>query len=306
MKHNTGVPLKTILFGSFLLSQIASASILPENELHLEDSMALDTNVSEEQFNEILDRVGQLYRPQFHYFGAKLHIERDWDDSMFNAQAYRSGDTWAIKMFGGLARRPETTLDGFTLVICHEIGHHLGGFPFIDSSWAASEGQADYYATQSCAGWLWQHDFHENEMFRENVHAVAKEKCDRAWEGYDLQNLCYRVAMASESLARLLGRADSIAPSFDRTDTTVVAATDVDHPVAQCRLDTYLAGALCSIFPELDIIPGLDVQLGRDSVYAEMESARNNCIPASSWSEVEGYNQFDKPNCWFKPKLIRE
>jgi Zn-dependent protease with chaperone function len=53
-------------------------------------------------------------------------------------------------MFGGLARDPLVTKDGFSAVICHEIGHHIAGAPRKGFSWASNEGQADYFATTKC------------------------------------------------------------------------------------------------------------------------------------------------------------
>ena len=42
-------------------------------------------------------------------------------------------------------------------MICHEVGHHLGGAPFMPKYYedyylfrGSSEGQADYYATSNC------------------------------------------------------------------------------------------------------------------------------------------------------------
>ena len=66
-----------------------------------------------------------------------------------NANASQRGRTWIVNMYGGLARRPEITPDGFAMVLCHELGHHMGGFPFV-SGWAANEGQSDLFATLSC------------------------------------------------------------------------------------------------------------------------------------------------------------
>ena len=41
--------------------------------------------------------------------------------------AIRAGWSLFIELNGGLARRPEVSSDGFTMVICHELGHFLAG-----------------------------------------------------------------------------------------------------------------------------------------------------------------------------------
>ena len=52
-----------------------------------------------------------------------------------------SFNKWVVAMFGGLARRPEVTKDAFQFVVCHEVGHHLAGWPFA-YDWASNEGQS--------------------------------------------------------------------------------------------------------------------------------------------------------------------
>src|SRR6478609_9034269 len=75
--------------------------------------------------------------------------------------------TYRVHMYGGLARRPEVTPDGFTLVVCHEVGHHFGGYPFVrDAYWAANDGQADYFSTLACARRLWQNQPADNALAR--------------------------------------------------------------------------------------------------------------------------------------------
>ena len=72
-----------------------------------------------------------------------------------NAFAKQGASTWEVHMYGGLARHQAVTADGFALVVCHELGHHLGGAPqkvdwFGRLRWASNEGQADYWGTAKC------------------------------------------------------------------------------------------------------------------------------------------------------------
>src|SRR5687768_16763139 len=130
------------IYGILGASAWAEATILPPNDLHLQDNIfEFQSNVSEEEFNRVIERAEDVYGPVMEQFGATLEINRLWDNSTVNASAYQSGRTWYVNMYGGLARRPEVTPDGFAMVLCHELGHHLGGFPF-SLSWAANEGQS--------------------------------------------------------------------------------------------------------------------------------------------------------------------
>ena len=248
-----------LLLMSLIVLSSANASILPKNNLHLQDHPALIANLTEQEFNDLIDRVENYYAPIVESHGATLIIKRKWTDRTVNAYAQQLGTDWVISMFGGLARRNEITHDGFTLVICHEAGHHLGGYPFV-SSWASNEGQSDYFASQSCLKNIWRDDLITNASFRESVNPVAKDQCDSIYVEKADQDLCYRTAMAGKSVADLLatlGKQDL--PSFLTPDENRVMRTYNSHPKAQCRLDTYLSGALCTVEFDETIIPGIGI-----------------------------------------------
>lgn len=277
----------------------AAAMILPPNDLHLQDVPGLAENMTEEEFNDIIDRVEDYYAPIIEEFGARLRISRRWEDTTVNAYAQQQGRTWIVTMFGGLARRPEVTPDGFMLVVCHEMGHHVGGFPF-SSRWAANEGQSDYFATHACARNIWIDDTATNASFRDTVDETAKMKCDIAYNDIAEQNLCYRSAMAGKSLAVLLGALrNSEVPTFETPDESEVSRTNNAHPEAQCRLDTYFAGALCSDLEWDDLaIPGKSV---RNSRQAEITSLKYSCSQKNPDHEISM-----RPKCWFAQKVEAE
>ena len=77
---------------------------------------------------------------------------------MVNANCMRNNGVVTVNMYGGLARRPEVTPEGFALVLCHELGHAYGGTPYIfQQAQIAAEGQADYYGEQTCLKALLPH-----------------------------------------------------------------------------------------------------------------------------------------------------
>ena len=121
---------------------------LPENSMWIPDNRAMNKGLTELEFNQLLDRLQALYAPEFAQRGATFMIERNWADGTVNAYAYQDGNDWIISMFGGMARHPAMTYDGFAAIACHEVGHHMGGAPkYSRGDWASVEGQSDYYAT---------------------------------------------------------------------------------------------------------------------------------------------------------------
>jgi len=267
-------------FFAFLLTSNLQArtevkTFMPPNNLDEYDGL-LDNGMTEAKFDSLINEVQNYYAPIVKNFGATLVINHLWTDKTVNAQAYRSGNTWSVDMFGGLARRQEVTEDGFTAVICHELGHHLSGFPFV-SDWAANEGQSDYFSTHACIKNIWAK--HTNTV--KKIDAYAKKLCDTTNQS-DI-HMCYREMNAGFSLAKLLAALGGTKVAFNTPDTNVVADTDNDHPNAQCRLDTYVAGTICSIKWNTNVIP-----------QTESESANYLCTNYAVPNTA-------RPKCWFKP-----
>lgn len=294
--------LVSVLFT--LLIQTAQATILPPNDLHLEDDpFSKASNITEAQFRAAVTKVVSAYAPVVAAHGARLVGNATWQSSTVNAFADQDRGVWSINFFGGLARRPEISLDGFTMVACHELGHHLAGFPFIKDprtgilSWASSEGEADYFASQVCARRIFKDEPLQNAAAQLVVGAFARNKCDSVWSAQSDRDLCYRIEVAAEGLSALLGRGGvaSVAPRPQTPDRSLVRQTFTDHPAAQCRLDTYFAGALCPVAFDESLIPGKNHPQGQGSQAAEWTAVAQSCATAN------GYTVGVRPRCWFKP-----
>ncbi len=298
---NSSMVLSALSLGCLFIHQSAQATILPPNDLHLEDTPSFTANITEEEFGTLIDEVVELYQPLAALHGAELQAKKLWDNSTVNASAQQMGKLWLINMYGGLARRPEVTQDGFSMVVCHELGHHFGGFPFSPMSWAADEGQSDYFATQTCARALWRDQAAENAEFASTVHPEAKFRCDSAWSEEAERNLCYRIAEAGLSLSTLLAALNrQPLPDFSTPSEKVVRRTNHTHPAAQCRLDTYLAGALCTVLFEPRLIPGKGRPFFlRGGKKAEAEAMMVSC-DASRQNQLMG----SRPACWFRARTF--
>ena len=210
-----------------------------------------------------------------------------------NASAQRQGTTWILNMYGGLARHSITTEDGFAMVMCHEMGHHLGGFPtsggIMGSAWASNEGQADYFATMKCFRRVYENADNATAISTMSVPETVKVKCSDNFKSTNEINICVREAMAGQVLANLLwtlanGKSATAKPmpSVDTPNMSVVAKTDNNHPEAQCRLDTYFAGSICPVSFTEDFGP-------KDAITGAC---------AMEKGDKYGY----RPLCWYKPK----
>ncbi len=232
-----------ILLASSL--SLGFSSVLPANNSQ-NFIQPKSKGISEEQFDNTLAKIEQVYRPVFKSLGAELVVMKDWIDSTVNAYAFREENKWYIYFYGGLARDPEMTEDGFLLTVCHNIGHHLGGFP--RAEWSSMEANADYFTTLKCLRRMWDKGDSVEVVKKMEIDQPVIDKCEKHWKNEFDQGICKRSAMAGKSLARLLSvlvGEDSF-PEFRAPDETVVTKTNESHINSQCRLDTYFQGALCA------------------------------------------------------------
>lgn len=139
-----------------------------------------------------------------------VHIEAM--NTRVNADISKDGEIFVIQVMGGMVSQPEMNADTLKLLLCHEIGHLLGGPPLKSrNGWSSTEGQADYYSAKYCARVL---GMDENSFL------------DAA---LNLTEIYARVTMAP-------------APSLNSCDSIRVERTNYGYPTVQCRLDTLVAG----------------------------------------------------------------
>jgi hypothetical protein len=255
---------------------------LPKNNLSIPVGASF-AGVDQKSFNAVIDRIEPIYRKIISQKGANLVVERRWTDPTVNAYAQQEGNTWKVTMFGGLARHKQTTADGFALVLCHELGHHLAGAPLYSNrgGWASTEGESDYFGSLKCLRRAWQGDKNTEIVKKLNVPASVSKRCDAQFKTADEKAICKRGAMAGLSLANLLHElgGDGNYPSFETVDPSVVSRTYEGHPEAQCRLDTYYNGATCKVAYTKDI--------GKSD------------INEGACSDKNGDKIGKRPKCWF-------
>jgi hypothetical protein len=274
------------LSGSVLAcSEDGKSGFLPDNDLYIPVGAKTTGGLTEAQFNAVIDKVETIYAPIVSNMGGKLKINRKWDDGTVNANATRLGG-WIVNMYGGLARHSTITEDGFALVLCHEIGHHLGGAPkvgMILNKWASNEGQSDYFATLKCLRNTFKNDNNKSLVRKLNAPETLVKACNKAWKNSEDRAICVRNGMAGVSVAGLFAALrNKPEASFDTPDTNVVKKTDDAHPAHQCRLDTYFAGALCEKDVNEDV--------------SQKDEVKGTCHGST------GHKIGLRPLCWFKPK----
>lgn len=268
--------------------ELGITGIVEENNLWIGPENKGPQTITEEEFNQVIDEIEAIYAPIIAEKGKELVVERKWEDGTVNAYARQVGNKWMVSMFGGLARHETITKDAFAMVLCHELGHHLGGAPkkggwFGGLTWASNEGQSDYWGASKCMRRYMEK--HDNTVIVSNmdVDALATSTCEKQFSGAQDIAICQRSSMAGLSLGNLFRalRRQDTELSFSTPDPKVVSRTDHSHPASQCRLDTYFAGSICDVHYSVDV-DNRDAKVG-------------------TCNRADGFEIGNRPLCWYKP-----
>jgi hypothetical protein len=264
----------------------ACTSFTPENEIYVPENSILNSGLTEAEVRQVADQLYDLYAAKFSALKRSLVFNIQWSEDKFNAYTNLWRGKALIVMTGGMIRHPLVNLDGLTLVLCHEIGHHLAGKPKhtrgFGTSFASAEGQSDYFSTLKCMRkfLLEQPD---NSVDESKLPVSVVQNCKDSFQDSNMQNICMRSVLASETMAKVLNaiRSNRV-PNLDieTPDPTVVKKHFLKHPNPQCRLDTYYAGALCDVDHEEDI------DIKKDGV--------------AQCTRKKGFTKGLRPNCWYK------
>jgi hypothetical protein len=241
--------------------------------------------LTEQEYNQIMDRIEKMYSAEVQKRGGKLVVNRLWTDDTVNSSAEQRGGEWIINMYGGIARHPDVNVEGEALIACHEMGHHLGGAPKISGlggAWASNEGESDYFATLKCLRVFFAQDDNSSIVTKATIDPTAKTQCLAQFTNQAEQDLCLRISMSGESVAYLFQdlTREKTKPNYNTPDKSQVGSTDDDHPATQCRMDTYFSGSLCTVAVSTPV---------SDSDY-------------KAGSCVQGTDKIGwRPRCWFNP-----
>ena len=287
MKNNIITLIALVLSISTMASPVKykdeDGLCIPSNKLNYDSRNKSLNGLSEMDYNFILDQVEAVMGPSIKkILNKNLIINRLWTEGAVDAHTTRDeNDNPVIVVNGGLARHPLMTKDGFLLLVCHEIGHHLGGAPKILRGtsglrgWSSAEGQADYYATTKCLPQFFQLGMESKDIDYDNDvvdQGLALSKCS--------DNLCARIVLSGLAVSQVFASLvkGTPEPSLLLSDPVKVEKTFYKHPNPQCRLDTYLSGANCDV--------------GRDISFDLNDPKIGACVK----------DQGARPLCWYQEK----
>lgn len=237
--------------------------------------------ITEQEFLTAGERLRAIYEPKATATSETLYMRLLWRDTdMAYAQHLENYKQYEVTVTGDHARLPGMSVDAFNLLLCHEFGHLFGGAPYAKPYLASYEGQSDYYSTQKCFKRLVMNDDNA-AIVRTLGPRVTSEMhgiCAQVYSpGSSQMNICLRGMVASIELIRAKNPTEAL--SLTLKDPYETWFTLFDHPTAQCRLDTLVAGLLCDATGKV----------------SNTDYRKGTCTAA------RGHKIGLRPKCWFNP-----
>ena len=282
-----------LLFLLFFALKVIACPVSPDamkslvGRPHFKTLVVSENGLTEKDFKGLIDRVRKVYDPVFESRGYAVEYLLYWDVAEGNAMTSESKDekkAWFM-FSGGLLRARYMTKDGFLFAACHEIGHHLGGFPKEkEIAWCSTEGQADYFANLRCMKELLKGD-PENAKARElNLPGNIVRRCMKTYSDEESINICLRSTKAAEDAYKFLQAKESGKDAeeylFNRM-MMPVSETIMRYPEITCRAETAYRGAICD----------------RQGELSDTDETAGVC------HKKNGDRIGMRPACWFKPQV---
>lgn len=208
------------------------------------------STVTEEYFYKNFYEVIDIYKKQLKQLHKPIDLKPDWKNPYFSAYTFEQKETLEIGIWGGMARIPGMNNEAIVLIACHELGHLLGGAPFIPIKYyknISSEGQSDYFATKQCIKKFFSKNYNTKEtpILNKVSTPEAKSICYLKSNAPKEYQICLKTMRAIEGFSHVIAQLHHHqgSMSLSSKDETITSKTiNIDYPKNQCRIDTYIAG----------------------------------------------------------------
>lgn len=216
--------------------------------------------VTPQELQKLKERFLHIYHTDLVNSDARLNIIYRPESPVQGAFAKKGQKkNWQITVHGGLIDHPKMNYQAMGLILCHEMGHFLGGAPYVKGRQLtptfitrapknmSTEGQADFFATADCGKKLFT-----IEELKDDYSDLPQESFDLCYGTKLDEKLCLHLIQTSKRVIDIYTDIVSAITginykevSYTKRDTSLTDRTLVyvgEYPGLQCRLDTMLAG----------------------------------------------------------------
>lgn len=260
--------MKLFLILTSILFSLNSLSQTDRSRYEILPTDPTTSKIDEYLFYTIINRVEGLYSAEFASNGLLVDFNADWETSYFSAWAHDDNPPlYSLNFWGGMARIPELNEYGWAFVVCHEVGHLLGGAPFNSLehfSWGSAEGQSDYFASAHCLK-----RYFDQYPYQGSPVPLS----DKVVKSCNNNEHCLNSAKAAINFSYIIKYLYRDTPELNLETPSQISPEQsilVSYPDAQCRLDTIFEAGKCI----------------------------NDYTTLESWNCESGTGS--RPRCWYK------
>lgn len=243
-------------------------------------------NASVDKFDylKVINALNSIYAEKIADQGGHLKFVLSETPGAPNAYAAKKAEgSWEITVISSFLSLSHQTVPTLGIILCHEVGHFLGGKPYVVGkqltaavrAWAPKkmsvEGQADYFATSECIKNLAKKipDLFINNKGLLNIPST--QECHRSYTSEQEIKLCNDILTATHQTIlvyqQILEQLNIPSIFFSRIENATSERTlDLvgEYPELDCRYETFIKGTLCS---SLNVNECDDLKWGRPACW---------------------------------------
>lgn len=200
------------------------------------------SGITKDQYSQLLGKFHlHFFNKVFNETKLPFLVQQEWESPYFAAFAKQSETVTEVSLWGGMARAPGATPTILAAVLCHELGHIIGGKPLQTipgAEWSSTEGQSDFYAARACLP----------DFLKSNPHYRPAYIEQQVLDLCDDNTVCQDSAQAGLDLVRFMQKYSYRSYATISVHTPAETSSGLvrnSYPSDQCRLDSFVQGALC-------------------------------------------------------------
>lgn len=234
----------------FLIFFLTSSILKAEEKYFYEVDDPTTSTVTKESFYQHFYGVTSLFFQEMLIFRLPIQLAPEWEQPYFTAYTAEVNHKMKLGFWGGMARIPGMNDDAIALITCHEVGHIIGGAPYIQIPLSqydglSSEGQADYFATNICLKEYFLTLADTISYLNKSLPKKLQDQCKRFSDQTIGKAICLRVMNGIEGFRHvmMLMKPELGNVQYHLEDTSIAQQTNFNnYPTNQCRVDTFKAG----------------------------------------------------------------